>query len=88
MGQSHWNVMFKHILPNALTPVVTYAPFALIGNISALVSLDYLGFGLQPPTPSWGELINQAAGNLQNWHLVVFPFDFSCSHIIPYNANQ
>ena len=76
MGQSHWNVMFKHILPNALTPVVTYAPFALIGNISALVSLDYLGFGLQPPTPSWGELINQAAGNLQNWHLVVFPLIF------------
>ena len=76
MGQTHWNVMFKHILPNALTPVVTYAPFALIGNISALVSLDYLGFGLQPPTPSWGELINQAAGNLQNWHLVVFPLIF------------
>ena len=76
MGQNHWNVMFKHILPNALTPVITYAPFALIGNISALVSLDYLGFGLQPPTPSWGELINQAAGNLQNWHLVVFPLIF------------
>ena len=76
MGQTHWNVMFKHILPNALTPIVTYAPFALMANISALVSLDYLGFGLQPPTPSWGELINQAAGNLQNWHLVVFPLIF------------
>ena len=73
MGQSHWNVMFKHILPNALTPVITYAPFAIMGNITYLVALDYLGFGLQPPTPSWGELITQAAGNLQNWHLVVFP---------------
>jgi microcin C transport system permease protein len=65
--------MFKHILPNALTPIITNAPFAIIGYIGTLVSLDYLGFGLQPPTPSWGELINQAAGNLQNWHLVVFP---------------
>ena len=73
MGQDHWNVMFKHILPNALTPVITYAPFAIMGNITYLVALDYLGFGLQPPTPSWGELITQAAGNLQNWHLVVFP---------------
>ena len=73
MGQTKWKVMFKHILPNALTPIITNAPFAIMGYISTLVSLDYLGFGLQPPTPSWGELINQAAGNLQNWHLVVFP---------------
>ena len=73
MGQSHWNVMFKHILPNALTPIITNAPFAIIGYISFLVSLDFLGFGLQPPTPSWGELINHASGNLLNWHLVVFP---------------
>ena len=73
MGQTRWKVMFKHILPNALTPIITGAPFAILGYISSLVSLDYLGFGLQPPTPSWGEMINQAAGNLQNWHLVVFP---------------
>ena len=73
MGQNHWNVMFKHILPNSLTPIITNAPFAIIGYIGFLVSLDFLGFGLQPPTPSWGELINQASGNLLNWHLVVFP---------------
>ena len=73
MGQSNIRVMFKHILPNALTPVITFAPFAIIGYISGLVSLDYLGFGLQPPTPSWGELFSQGASNLQYWHLVVFP---------------
>ena len=73
MGQNHPNVMFKHILPNSLTPIITNAPFAIMGYITTLVALDYLGFGLQPPTPSWGELINQAAGNLLNWHLVVFP---------------
>ena len=73
MGQSHWNVMFKHILPNSLTPIITFAPFGIIGYIFALVSLDYLGFGLQPPTPSWGELISQGRTNLQYWHLIVAP---------------
>ena len=68
-----YRILCKHILPNALTPVITFAPFAIIGYISGLVSLDYLGFGLQPPTPSWGELFSQGAENLQYWHLVVFP---------------
>ena len=73
MGQTGWKIMFKHILPNALTPIVTFAPFAIIGYISTLVALDYLGFGLQPPTPSWGEMMNQGRINLQHWHLIVAP---------------
>jgi microcin C transport system permease protein len=58
-------VFFRHILPNALTPVVTILPFALIAGISTLTSLDFLGFGLQPPAPSWGELLRQGLENLQ-----------------------
>ena len=73
MGQSTWKIMFKHILPNALTPIITFAPFAIIGYIFALVALDFLGFGLQPPTPSWGELLNQGKTNLQYWHLILIP---------------
>ena len=73
MGQTHWNVMFKHILPNALTPIITFAPFAIIAYIYSLVALDFLGFGLQPPTPSWGELLNQGRLNLQYWHLILTP---------------
>ena len=73
MGQSTWKIMFKHILPNALTPIITFAPFAIISYIFALVSLDFLGFGLQPPTPSWGELLNQGKTNLQYWHLILIP---------------
>jgi microcin C transport system permease protein len=73
MGQSTWKIMFKHILPNALTPIITFAPFAIIAYIFALVSLDFLGFGLQPPTPSWGELLNQGKTNLQYWHLILIP---------------
>ena len=46
MGVSEPAIMFKHILPNALTPVVSFAPFAIVANIEALVALDFLGFGL------------------------------------------
>ena len=73
MGQSTWKIIIKHILPNALTPIITFAPFAVILYISALVSLDFLGFGLQPPTPSWGELIVQGKKNLHYWHLILVP---------------
>ena len=66
-------IMFRHILPNSLTPVVSFAPFTIVANISALVALDFLGFGLPPPTPSWGELIGQGMSNLVNWWLVFFP---------------
>jgi microcin C transport system permease protein len=73
MGQSNFAIMFKHILPNALTPVISFAPFVLVANITALVALDFLGFGLPAPTPSWGELINQGTDNLTKWWLIFFP---------------
>ena len=72
-GVSEPGIMFRHILPNALTPVVSFAPFTIVANISALVALDFLGFGLPPPTPSWGELIGQGMANLTKPWLVFFP---------------
>ena len=72
-GVSEAAIMFKHILPNALTPVVSFAPFVVVANISTLVALDFLGFGLPAPTPSWGELIGQGTENLTKWWLVLFP---------------
>ena len=60
LGASNNKIIFGHILPNALTPIVTFAPFDIAANISYLVVLDYLGLGLQAPTPSWGELLDQA----------------------------
>ena len=74
VGEGNLAIIFKHILPNALTPIIAFAPFAIVGMISALVSLDFLGFGLPVPTPSWGELLRQAKdGGMQAWHMVVFP---------------
>ncbi|MBD3420702.1 MAG: ABC transporter permease subunit [Chitinivibrionales bacterium] len=64
VGVGHIGILFKQILPNALTPVITIMPFGLISGISSLTALDFLGFGLPPPTPSWGELIQQGLANL------------------------
>lgn len=72
-GESNVSIIFRHILPNSLTPIVSFAPFALVGAVSSLVSLDFLGFGVQPPTPSWGELVKQGLANITAWHLVFFP---------------
>lgn len=72
-GLSNGRIIFRHILPNALTPIITLFPFLLVGAISALVSLDFLGFGLPPLTPSWGELLNQAQTHREAWWLILFP---------------
>ena len=60
LGSSNARIVFKHILPNGLTPIVTFSPFDIAFNISYLAFLDYLGLGLRAPTPSWGELLQQA----------------------------
>ena len=72
-GVSDTGIIFGHILPNALTPVVSFAPFVIVANIGSLVALDFLGFGLPAPTPSWGELIGQGMENLTKWWLVFYP---------------
>ena len=74
MGRTPPGVIFKHIFPNALTPIVTFSPFALARFIGFLAVLDYLGFGLMPPTPSWGELLAQSEKHITTaWWLAVFP---------------
>ena len=74
LGRSSKGLIFKHIFPNALNPIITFSPFALAGSISFLVVLDYLGFGLMPPTPSWGELFAQAEKHVTTaWWLALFP---------------
>ena len=65
--------MFSHILPNALTPLITLFPFLLMGAIGSLAALDFLGFGLPPMTPSCGELMQEAQQFRHAWWLVAFP---------------
>ena len=67
LGASNRRIIFKHIIPNTIAIIVTFAPFSVIGGITALTGLDFLGFGLRPPAPSWGELLQQGLANLDAW---------------------
>ena len=73
MGQSNAKIIFRHILPNSLVPVITYFPFSVVGGIVILVSLDFLGFGLPPPTPSWGQILYVGLANITKWWMVFSP---------------
>lgn len=73
LGLSGPKIVFRHILPNALVPLVTFFPFQLVGAIGSMAALDYLGFGLPPPSPSWGELLAQAQEFPYAWWLALYP---------------
>jgi microcin C transport system permease protein len=64
MGMLDVRIMFRHILPNAMTASLTYLPFILAGSVTTLTALDFLGFGLPPGSPSLGELLLQGKNNL------------------------
>jgi microcin C transport system permease protein len=65
LGVGNVTIMYRHVLPNAMTAALTFLPFVLIESITALTSLDFLGFGLPPGSPSLGELLAQGKSNLQ-----------------------
>lgn len=73
LGVKDRTIIFRHILPNSLTPMVAFLPFTIVGGITSLVSLDYLGFGLPAPTPSWGQMVEVGLGEISAWWLVVTP---------------
>ncbi|MDQ8021904.1 MAG: ABC transporter permease [Moraxellaceae bacterium] len=74
LGQSDRITIFRHILPNSLTPVVTLVPFEMTAAIGALTSLDFLGLGVPPDTPSLGELLSQGKNNLDAWWISLSTF--------------
>ena len=74
LGVSDWQIMFRHVLPNAMVATLTLLPFAVTGVIGTLASLDYLGFGLPADLPSLGQLTRQAQQNLQAPHLAFVAF--------------
>lgn len=74
LGASNRAIMFRHLLPNSLTPVITFLPFRISGAILALTSLDFLGLGVPPTTPSLGELLAQGKDNIEAWWLSLTTF--------------
>ncbi|MFU8781029.1 MAG: ABC transporter permease subunit [Kiritimatiellia bacterium] len=73
LGLRDHQIIVRHILPNALTPIITFAPFSLVGAIASLAALDYLGFGLPALTPSLGQLLHQAQTYRTAWWLTLYP---------------
>ncbi len=74
LGVSNWTIITRHVLPNSLTPVVTFLPFRMSGAILALTSLDFLGLGVPPGTPSLGELLSQGKNNIDAWWISLATF--------------
>jgi microcin C transport system permease protein len=74
LGQSNRMIMWRHILPNSLTPVVTLLPYDMAAAVGALTSLDFLGLGVPPGTPSLGELLQQGKDNLDAWWISLSTF--------------
>jgi microcin C transport system permease protein len=74
LGVGNWQIIVRHILPNSLTPVVTFLPFRMSGAILALTSLDFLGLGVPPGTPSLGELLSQGKNNIDAWWISLSTF--------------
>lgn len=70
LGASGSRIVFRHILPNSVSTLITFVPFSVASGITALTALDYLGFGLPAPTPSWGELLKQGTENMESLWLV------------------
>jgi microcin C transport system permease protein len=74
LGVSDVTIMYRHLLPNGLTPVITFLPFRMSASILALTSLDFLGLGVPPSTPSLGELLSQGKANIDAWWLSLSTF--------------
>lgn len=74
LGVGNVTIMYRHLLPNGMTPVITFLPFRVSAAILALTSLDFLGLGVPPSTPSLGELLAQGKANIDAWWLSLSAF--------------
>jgi microcin C transport system permease protein len=74
LGVGNLTIMYRHLLPNGMTPVITFLPFRISSAILSLTALDFLGLGVPPTTPSLGELLKQGKGNIEAWWLSLTTF--------------
>ena len=72
LGLSNWQIIWRHVLPNSLTPAITFLPFRMSSAVLSLVALDFLGLGVPPDVPSLGDLVRQGKANLDAWW-IIFP---------------
>lgn len=86
IGLSPWKIILKHMLPNALNPVIVSAAFGIAGAILVETSLSFIGLGVQPPTPSWGNILTSGKDMLGvAWWVSLFPGSFILISVLCYN---
>ncbi|MBI3836564.1 MAG: ABC transporter permease [Planctomycetia bacterium] len=85
LGATHARIMFRHVLPNSLAPLLVPITFGIAGAILTESALSFLGFGAPPPNPSWGTLLNAGRTNLNLWWLVFFPGTAIFITVLTYN---
>jgi peptide/nickel transport system permease protein len=86
LGLSHLRIIFRHLVPNALTPVIVAATLRIGSIILTEAGLSFLGLGVQPPTPSWGNIINEGRDSLLNhWWISTFPGIAILSTVVCFN---
>ena len=86
LGMSNIRIMFVHLLPNVSGPILVSAVFMIAANVLAESGLSFLGFGVQPPTASWGELLKEAfADPLRYWNLTIWPGFLIFSTVLSFN---
>jgi peptide/nickel transport system permease protein len=86
LGLSHLRIIFRHLIPNALTPVIVAATLRIGSIILTEAGLSFLGLGVQPPTPSWGNIINEGRDSLLNhWWISTFPGIAILSTVVCFN---
>ena len=86
LGASVPRIILRHIIPNALAPIIVQAPLGVAGAIITTASLSFIGLGVQPPTPEWGSMLSKGRQYIRNyWHLVTFPGVFIMTTVISLN---
>ena len=88
-GESSWKIILTHVIPNTLAPIIVQASLYLGGSIMAIAGLSFIGLGVQPPTPEWGNILNNGLDNVYElaarWHVIVFPALFIVLTMLAFN---
>jgi len=85
-GSKHVRIIFKHVVPNTIAPLIVNSTLLIGGNIMAISSLSFIGLGVQPPTPEWGSILNAGREHLRGfWPLIVFPSLFIMMTVFGFN---
>ena len=88
-GESNAKIILTHVIPNTLAPIIVQTSLYLGGSIMAIAGLSFIGLGVQPPTPEWGNILNNGMDNLYEfatrWHVFVFPALFIILTMLAFN---